>query len=75
VIFLRRDRSPIRRWMALRVGLLFLAAGIWLAGVVIDDDRITAVAIVVAGIGIMMGAYVRRRQVDSAEEEAVEGEG
>jgi uncharacterized membrane protein len=75
VIFLRRDRYPIRRWMALRVGLLFLAAGIWLAGVVIDDDRITAVAIVVAGIGIMMGAYLRRREVDSAEEEAVEGEG
>ena len=37
MIFLRRDRPPVRRLVAVRVGLFFLGAGIWLAGVMGRD--------------------------------------
>jgi uncharacterized membrane protein YidH (DUF202 family) len=75
MIFLRRDRSPVRRLVAVRVGLFFLGAGIWLAGVMTENDRVTAVAIVVVGIAILMGAYLRRRRMSEMEDEGEVGEG
>ncbi|MQA90547.1 MAG: hypothetical protein GEU90_09970 [Gemmatimonas sp.] len=70
---MRRDRPPVNRLVAVRVGLFFLGAGIWLAGVMIGDQRVTTVAIVVIAVAILMGAYLRRQQVPAAGEEGVEG--
>jgi hypothetical protein len=47
-----------------RVGLFFLAAGIWIAGVRINNDTVTSVAIVVAAIAIFMGWFGRRHPAE-----------
>lgn len=60
MIFIRRDRTPAKRFVTLRVGLFFLAAGLWLAGVRVGSDLVTYVAMGVAVIAIVFGAAARR---------------
>lgn len=71
MIFVRRTRGP-GRYTAFRVGLFFLAAGIWLAGVRVADERVTSVAIAVAAVAILIGAVGRMQA--RREEAAVASE-
>jgi hypothetical protein len=66
MVFLRRSRNenPRPELVPWRVGLFFLAAGVWLAGVLADDLRITG-----AAIGILALAIVLRFFPTRAEEE------
>ncbi|HEX6070798.1 MAG TPA: hypothetical protein VFZ18_13270 [Longimicrobiaceae bacterium] len=58
-MFLRRDRRS-RRFVNWQVGLFFLAAGIWLGGVVAGRPGVTPVAIAVAVVAVLLGAAGRR---------------
>jgi di/tricarboxylate transporter len=59
-MFIRRDLQPATRHLVIRVALLFFAAGVWIAGVVVGDDRVTGAAIVVATIALLLGLLARR---------------
>lgn len=57
-----RDRgraSP--RFLAWRIGLFCLAAGIWIAGLVSGRDEITAVATGLLLVSVVLGLVARRR--------------
>lgn len=54
MIFFRRDVGP-DRFTGLRVSLLFLAAGLWLAGVITETAWVTGLAIL-----ILVGALLLR---------------
>lgn len=73
MMFIRRDRTRPNRLVAFRVGLFFFAAGLWIAGVTVGNDLITAIAIGVAAIALLVGMVVRRRV--EREEDAGNGEG
>jgi di/tricarboxylate transporter len=60
MIFIRRSRRPVRRYTVLRVSLFFFAAGLWLAGVAVDNPAITGTAIVVAAVALLAGLIARR---------------
>jgi len=74
LIRIRRDGMASTRYAAARVGLFFLAAGLWLAGVIADQQVITGAAIIVAALALFVGLLARRGQhrdeVDGADEEA-----
>lgn len=65
MIFVRRDGRSGNRLLGLRVGLFFLAAGLWLAGVSVGNDVVTAMAIGVVVVAIAIGLFVRRRPTDA----------
>lgn len=75
MIFVRRDRSAPTTHLALRVGLFFFAAGLWLAGVWIESQIVTAVAMVIAVATMLFGLYLRRQVISERENEAEEGDG
>ena len=58
-MFLRRDRRS-RRFVNWQVGLFFLAAGVWLGGVVADRPGVTPLAIGLAVLAVLLGAIGRR---------------
>ena len=60
-----RIRVGSKRYMALRVGLFFLAAGIWFAGVMTENQWITGVALAIGIAGLLIGIIARSRE-DSA---------
>jgi di/tricarboxylate transporter len=70
MMFIRRDRRTGSRFTNLRVGLFFLAAGLWLAGVSVDNRIATGAGIGVALVAILLGLLTRRR--DPAPELEVE---
>ena len=59
MIFIRRDRQPAMRLTGLRVGLFFLAAGLWLAGVRVGSELVTWLAMGVAVVAILIGVGAR----------------
>jgi hypothetical protein len=61
-VFLRRRRQDPGdpRVLTWRVALFFLAAGIWVAGVVSDDARLTGSAILVLFAAILLRLIERR---------------
>jgi low temperature requirement protein LtrA len=61
----RRPASP-DPFVAVKTAIFFLAAGVWLAGVLLDDLRITGAAIVVLAVGVLLRLFPR---ADSEEEE------
>lgn len=69
MIFLRRDRRGSARWMPVRVGLFFLAAGIWVAGASVGNDWVTGAAIVVAIVALLLGVVVRRNEMRAPDEQ------
>jgi hypothetical protein len=58
-MFLRRDRRS-GRFVNWQVGLFFLAAGVWLGGVVAGRPGVTPVAIGLAVVAVLLGAVGRR---------------
>lgn len=68
--WIRRSR-PTQGFTVLRVALFFLAAGLWLAGVRIGSDLITAIAIGVAAAAILFSVLLRR--LEEAREGSEEG--
>lgn len=74
MMFVRRDRAGPDRLVAFRVGLFFFAAGLWIAGVAVGNDLITAIAIGVAAVALLVGMVVRRRVERYQEAEPAESE-
>lgn len=72
-MFIRRDGVVARRYTAVRVGLFFFAAGLWLAGVSVESELITTVAMVIA-IGTLLFGVLLRRQAAQAREIAAEAD-
>lgn len=60
-MFIRRDRRPANRLTPWRVALVFLAAGIWLGGVLTENHLATGAAIVVLLAAIALGYVGRER--------------
>lgn len=61
-MFLRRDRRGPGRYIRLRVGLLFAAAGTWLAGVLSGRASVTGAAILLLVVALLIGVVERRRE-------------
>jgi hypothetical protein len=61
-VFIRRDRRGFRRYTWWRVGLVFLAAGTWLAGVRTARPLVTGAAIVIllAALALGLAGYDER---------------
>lgn len=59
MIFAPRDGRPPNRFTVWRVGLFFLAAGTWIAGVMVERPAVTGAAIVFAGLGVLLGLVGR----------------
>lgn len=64
MFFARRSRTASSRYLSVRVGLFFLAAGVWLAGVAISDQRVTFAAIVLLLVAFLLGFVGRERVPD-----------
>lgn len=60
LFFIRRDRRSSGRFLRLRLTLFFLAAGIWLAGVRIEREWVTAAGILVLFVAVLLGLVQRR---------------
>ncbi len=67
----RRSRSSTRMTIW-KVALLFLGAGIWIAGMLVENYQITAAAIIVIAIALLLGLVER---VGGEGEAAAEEEG
>lgn len=59
-MFLRRDRRGDHRFTLWQVGLFFLAAGIWIGGLIAEIPSITGVAILVLAVAMILGMIGRR---------------
>jgi hypothetical protein len=57
---IRRDRRGSGRFLVLRVGLFFLAAGVWLAGVRTGRSWVTGAAIVILLPAVLLGFLGRK---------------
>lgn len=70
----RSGRAPDDpRIVAWQVGVFFLAAGVWLAGVVADDGRLTGAALAVLLLGLALRLLRDRGAADDvadADDEA-----
>jgi hypothetical protein len=64
-----RHRVGSKRFMAVRVGLFFLAAGIWFAGVMTENDWITGIALAIGMAGLVLGFIARSRDAKAEGEE------
>jgi uncharacterized membrane protein len=71
MVFSRRKRSqePHPAFVAWRVGLFFLAAGLWVAGVIAGDDRIIGAAIVILVVAILLRLFAGRARPPEEEPE------
>jgi len=65
VFITRRNRSS-SRFTIWKVALLFLGAGIWIAGIIVENYQITAAAIIVVTIGLLLGLVERRKDDEEA---------
>jgi low temperature requirement protein LtrA len=61
-MFFRRGGGDSNRFTAWRVGLFFLAAGTWLAGVLAERPLLTGAAIVIVLVAVMLGPLGRREE-------------
>lgn len=61
-MFFRRGSGGYNRFTPHRVAILFLAAGIWLAGVIADRAVLTGAAIVILALGLLLGFLGREKE-------------
>jgi low temperature requirement protein LtrA len=54
MIWIRRNRRGSDRYVNLKTAIFFVGAGTWIAGVLMEDTRVTAAAIVMLAIGIVL---------------------
>lgn len=69
MFFVRRSGEVDRTYVNVRVGLFFFAAGLWLAGVKVQNTTLTAMALGIALFAVCLGLLGRRRrrsEVDDA---------
>lgn len=59
-MFVRRDRRGPHRFVMWQVGLFFLAAGVWVAGLVSGRSGITGLAIGILLVALVLGMVGRR---------------
>jgi hypothetical protein len=67
-----RRRPESHPFVYVQVGLFFLAAGVWLVGMLSGFSALTIVAIVLLGVAMALGWLGRRRV--AAEEDWTEGQ-
>jgi hypothetical protein len=75
-VFISRSRRG-GRLTVWKVGILFLGAGIWVAGVMAENFQMTAAAIIVVAIGLILSLVergVEARQRGGDEEDVDEGD-
>lgn len=60
----RRKRQGRDRWLLVKASILFLASGVWLAGLFTRRETVTALALAVAVIGVIVAAATRQRGGD-----------
>jgi hypothetical protein len=68
-VFITRRNRRSSRFTIWKVALLFLGAGIWIAGVIAENFQVTAAAIIVVAIGLLLGLVERRQDDDLGEDE------
>lgn len=61
-MFVRRGGRGSTRFLAARVGLLFLAAGVWIAGVVTGRFLVTGTAIAILLLALVLGLSARGKK-------------
>lgn len=61
-MFLRRDGRGPDRYGWIRIGLIFLAAGVWIGGVITGRELITGVAIVIILAALVLQVMDRRQR-------------
>lgn len=61
-MFIRRDRKGAGRFLLWRVALFFLAAGVWLGGVLAENETATGLAILILLAAVVLGFVGRRRE-------------
>jgi Na+/H+ antiporter NhaC len=59
-MFISRRSGRSTRFTVWKVALLFLGAGIWVAGIMAENFQITAAAIIVVAIALLLGLAERR---------------
>lgn len=59
-MFLRRDGRDPDRYSWIRIGLIFLAAGVWIGGVITGRQLITGLAIVIVLAALVLQIIGRR---------------
>jgi len=59
-MFVRRDRTGPDRYVNWKVGLFFLAAGVWLGGVIAENSFATGASILIAAVTMLLGVLGRR---------------
>lgn len=69
---IRRRGGRASRFTIWKVAILLLAAGIWLAGVMIENTQVTAAAIIVLGIGLVLVIAERREEASNGAPEEVD---
>jgi hypothetical protein len=68
-VFISRRRTGTTRLTVWKVGVLFLGAGIWVAGVMINNFQVTAAAIIVVAIGLLLSLVERRQSSDPGDDD------
>lgn len=58
--FIPRERRGFNRFTWWRVGIIFLAAGIWFGGVMAEEPLITGAAGVLLLVAVLLGFLGRR---------------
>lgn len=61
-MFIRRDGGGRDRFTALRIALIFLAAGVWLGGVITGREIITGAAILILVVALVLQMVGRRER-------------
>jgi di/tricarboxylate transporter len=71
----RRRRDAPDRFVNLKVGIFFLAAGLWVAGVVANLEWLTGAAILVLVVGFVLRVLASRAEERAAlDDEREDGE-
>lgn len=66
-MFIRREQKPAARFTGIRIGLFFFGAGLWLAGVLRDNQTFTGAAIIVVFGAVLLRFADRRFEVEERE--------